>query len=533
MRRLSYILVFLLPLLVFAQEREMATVSYVNDQSVYLKFNQTKGVQEGDTVFRETDGQACLIIQKMSSVSCLATRISDCEVQKGQQFFVRLSADAEPASIDPPIKEEQPRAIESTADSLAKSAPIKTKSPAKKGDKGYLNLALSTAATSSDIGRETYRSVFRANLRVDSLFGQDLRLEAYGNVQDFRRSYESTGDAMRANVYNLALIYHPTKHHQITVGRRLNNRIASLGAIDGLQWEGHWGGWRTGVIAGSRPDFGNYGYNFDLMQYGVYGAYDWGKGKNNGQASLGVMQQTNQGAIDRRYLYTQQSYRFDRWYFFSSAEVDLYENFDSAQAQSTFKLSSLYLSARWRATNRWTLFASYDNRQQIIFFERYDSEVERLLSEQGAREGLRFRTDYRFWHSTHLGLSYNLRTNPTAGNNSQNLQASLSQGNLPWIGGTISYRFNQNQNGQINSEINSLRYSRGFKSGQRFSVYYRYMAMRYVFRDITLDPQQFYGAEYSQSIGNSWNLGIMGEYSLIHQQNQIRLYLRLSKRINF
>lgn len=533
MRQLSYILLYLAPLLVFSQERELATVSYLNEQSVYLRFNQTKGVQEGDTVYRESDAQACLVIQKVSSVSCLASRLSDCEVQKGQVFFVRLSADAEPPSIDPPIKEEQPRAIESVSDSLAQTQTLKAKTLPKKGERGFLNLALSSAATTSDIGRETYRSVFRANLRVDSLFGQDLRLEAYGNVQDFRRSYESSGDALRANVYNLALIYHPSKTHQITLGRRLNNRIASLGAIDGLQWEGNWGGWRTGVIAGSRPDFENYAYNFDLMQYGAYGSYDWRTGKNFGQASIGIMQQTNQGAIDRRYLYTQQSYRFDRWYLFGSAEMDLYENFDSAQAQNTFKLSSLFLSARWRATDRWTLFASYDSRQQVIFFERYDSEIERLLSEQGARQGLRFRSDYRFWRSTQLGLSYNLRTNPTAGNNSQNLQASLSQGNLPWIGGTISYRFNQNQNGQINSEINSLRYSRGFKSGQRFSVYYRYMAMRYVFREITLDPQQFYGAEYSQNIGNSWNLGIMGEYSLIHQQNQIRLYLRLSKRINF
>jgi len=534
MKRYLLILSFLSAIVAHAQRQEFARVSYLNDQSVYLKFEDTRGIKEGDTLYDASSNAACLQIQKVSSISVLAKRIANCEIELKQRFFVRLSADEEPPEMTEPVSPNTPQISENSADSL-QGKPNQSSSRPRQAEKGFLNLALSSAATLSTNGRNNYRSVARASLGLDSLWGQDLSLEVYGNAQNFNRNYESTGDDFRANIYNAALVYRPIKNQEFVLGRRLNRRVASLGAIDGLQWEGHWGNWTSGVIAGSRPDFENYGFNLNLMQYGAYGAYDWSntQTKQRGQLSLGLMEQRNGAGIDRRYLYTQQSLRWGKLYAFTSAEIDLYENFDTAQAANTARLSSLYLSLRYRLNSRWTVFASYDNRQQIIFFERFDSEVERLLSEQGAREGYRFRTNYRFFKSTHLGLSYNLRTNPTYGNNAENLQASLSQHNLPWLGGSISYRFNLNRNGNLNSEINSIRYARNFRSGSRLSAYYRYVSFQYALREITLDAQHYYGIEYSQALRNDWNLGLMAEYSMIHQQDQLRIFLRLNKRLKF
>jgi len=534
MHRIVIVFVFMLSTLALsAQEVRQAEVSYVNDQSVYLRFQNTEGLSEGDTLFNQNGGQACLRIQKISSVSCLAERIANCEISKGQIFEVRLSADATPAEEEVPEELESPQVVESTSDSLSRSQVRDRSNRIRSKDRGYLNLSLNNGSTLSTNGRENFRTNFRASLKVDSLFGQNLSLEAYGNMQDFRRSYESDGENFRALIYNLALIYKPSSHHQLVVGRKINSRISSLGAIDGLQWEGNWNNWRAGAIVGSRPDFSNYGYNANLLQYGAYGAYDWSTKSWIGQWTVGLMEQRNQGAIDRRYLYTQQSMRWGKWSWFASSEIDLYENFDTAQAGTKARLTSLYLSMRYRPTSRLTLFSSYDTRQQIIFFERYDSDVERLLAEQGARQGFRLRGDYRFFRATHLGLSYNVRTNPTFGNRSQNLQAYLSHHRLPWIGGSLTYRFNKNQNGNLNSEINSLRYSRSFNSGFRMSAYYRYASYRYVLREITLDPQHYYGAELSWLIAKDWNLGIMGEYSQISDQDLFRMYLRIQKRFKF
>lgn len=533
-RFLHSTLLLVLALGLKAQEMKLGTVSYVSAQNIYLRFESTAGLSEGDTLYRKGSQEACLKIAKISSVSCLAEKIGNCEIKKGDVYFLEIAAapvklEEEPAIAQGPRGET----IESTADSLS-MVQDRDIAPARRIPKRhYVDLGLSNGTSLSSTGQANYRTNFRTRLYMDSLLGKDLSLEAYGVFQDFRRSYESDADAFRANLYNLALTYRPNDHHQIVLGRKINRRVASLGAIDGLQWEGNWNNFRVGAIAGSRPDFENFAYNPQLFQYGAYAAYDWRKNRSFGQLSLGLMEQQNGGATDRRFLYTQQNFRYKRFSAFASAEVDLFENFDTASAQNTFKLSSLYLSTRYRANDRWNLFLSYDTRQQIIFFERFDSEVERLLAEQGAREGWRIRSDFRFFRSTHLGLSYNLRTNPTFGNRSQNLQASLVQYRLPWIGGSLSYRFNMNQNGNLNSEINSIRYSRNSRSNFRFSMYYRYASYQYVLREITLDPQHFYGLELSKTFNNNLNLGLNAEYSQINNQDLIRVYFRINKRLHF
>lgn len=517
-----------------AQERKQGTVSYVSAQNIYLRFESTAGLREGDTLYTKEGGQACLRIAKISSISCLAQKIGNCEIAKGDLYYLVVEKEPDPIAEEPAIA-QGPRGetIENASDSLSMAQTGDLAPAMRVRKRHYVDFGLSNGTTISSTRQSNYRSNLRTRLYVDSLLGRPLSLEAYGVFQDFRRSYESEADAFRANLYNLALTYRPNEHHQIVLGRKINRRVASLGAIDGLQWEGQWNKFRVGAIAGSRPDFVNFGFNPQLLQYGAYAAYDWRKNKSFGQLSLGLMEQQNGGATDRRYLYTQQNFRYQRLSLFASAEVDLFENFDTATAQNTFKLSSLYLSARYRASDRWNLFLSYDTRQQIIFFERFDSEVERLLAEQGAREGWRIRSDFRFFKSTHLGLSYNLRTNPTFGNRSQNLQASLVQYRLPWIGGNLAYRFNLNQNGNLNSEINSLRYSRNSRSNFRFSLYYRYASYQYALREITLDPQHFYGLELSKTFDNNLNLGLNAEYSQINNQDLIRVYFRINKRLHF
>lgn len=517
-----------------AQELKQASVSYVSAQNIYLRFENTAGLKEGDTLYRQEDRKACLQIAKISSVSCLAKRIGDCEINKGDVYFIELTKAKEAINEEPAVA-EGPRgeSIENRADSLSLAQDRELAPAMRARRKHYIDFGLSNGTTISTTAQANYRTNLRTRLRMDSLGGQDLSLEAYGVLQDFRRSYTSDADAFRANLYNLALSCRPSEHHQLVLGRKMNRRVASLGAIDGLQWEGNWNNFRIGTIAGSRPDFENFGFNPQLFQFGLYSAYDWRKNRSFGQLSLGLMEQQNSGATDRRFLYTQQNFRWKRFSAFASAEIDLFENFDTATAQNTFKLSALYLSARYRFNDRWNLFLSYDTRQQIIFFERFDSEVERLLAEQGAREGWRIRTDFRVFRSTQLGLSYNLRSNPTFGNRSQNLQASLVQYKLPWIGGNLSYRFNLNQNGNLNSEINSLRYSRNSRSNFRFSMYYRYASYQYVLREITLDPQQFYGLELSKTFKNNWNVGLNAEYSQISSQDLIRVYLRINKRLHF
>lgn len=537
MRWTIYISLAIISLQAKAQVLE-GTVSYLNASNVYLRFESTEKLEPGDTLYRDAQQkEPCLLILKKSSLSALCEAIADCDLEKGQSLYTKPYPQSsekrkEREEIAESLKTEPSASPEDSLRQASQANPQFSKvAPRQSNFRARISYDNASTYRLDDF-RGNMRNVLRSSVSWDSLAGRDLRLETYFNFQHFQRSYESEADPYRLNFYNLALVYRRGQQ-QFVLGRRVNRRISSLGAIDGLQYEYRWKNFSLGAIAGSRPDFETFGYNPKLMQFGAYSAYDYQKGKFNLQSTLGWVQQNNNGGIDRRYVYTQNSLSYGDWLWFSSAEIDLYQNFDTATAQSDFKLTSLYLSLRYRFNAKLNLFVSYDNRQQLIFFQQYDSEVERLLAEQGTRQGLRFRLNYRIFKSTQLGLSYNIRlaSNPNEG--SENYSAYISQ-TLPWIGGTLSYRFNLNQTYFLNSEINALRYSRYWRSNKLYTaLYFRYLSYLYPEREIVLDPIMYAGAECSYRFENDWSLGLLAEYNLNYQADLIRFNLRLTKNLKF
>lgn len=511
-------------------------VSYQSAQNYYVRFSSTEQLAEGDTLFQDNlASEPCLLVLKKSSLSVVAQNIGDCQLQKGSKLYAQIE--------DIQAPEESPEISESlkTVSSASKQdslSLVRALDPQirRGGKRGLFRARLSYDNANVyriDDFRGSTRNNLRSSVTWDSLAGKNLRFESYFNAQHFLRSYESSADPYRLNFYNLALVYGQGADYQIVLGRRINRRISSLGAIDGLQYEAKLGHWKFGAIAGSRPDFGNFALNLNLMQYGGYVAYDYRFKSSQFQSTVGIVQQMNNGGIDRRYLYTQNSWSYRSLFLFGSAELDLYQNFDTATASNNLKLSSLYLSMRYRISSKLNLFVSYDSRQQIIFFEQFDSEIELLLSEQGTRQGFRTRLNYRPSKSTNLGIAYNLRqaTNPDEG--AQNYSAYISQ-RLPWVGGYLSYRFNLNQNYFLASEINSLRYSRYFANNKLYtSVYYRYLSYLYPNREIVIDPVMYMGMDLSYRFANDWSLGLLGEYNLNYQQDLIRINFRLTKNFSF
>jgi len=370
---------------------------------------------------------------------------------------------------------------------------------------------------------------------MENIAKSNFSVESYFNYQENLRFYDDfRGYNRRFNIYNLALNYQ-TEDLQLSIGRKINRKASSLGAIDGLQGEYKHHGFYIGALAGFRPDFEDFGLNTDLFQYGAYLGLEKGGDKFRSQLTVGFLEQRNKGAIDRRYLYLQSSNQIGtRLHLFASTEVDLYENFDTATAQAGITLSSLFISSRLKITNWWNVFASYDTRRQIIFFETYDTEVERLLANQEARQGLRIRSNFRLGKRTNMGLSYNSRFQQNAGVQGGNLQAYVSYRRLPWIGGTISYRFNLNSTLYLRSEVNSARYSHYFAKGKLYSaVYCRYLSYLYINREMVVPAQIYYGAELSYRFASGWDLGTLAEMSQSGQQNTYRLNVRLTKRFNF
>lgn len=513
----------------WAQEKIQGEISFISGDNIYVRFADTRAISIGDTLFLgEESPEPCLVVSNKSSVSCIAKQIGACSIMKGQVLYIKKE-----------VKEDQKqskkiRQVKTVIEPIESEEESPSDTLYKKKEKifGRVSAASYSILSPNNPKQGNTRLVGRAAFNMEHIAESDFSLETYFNYQENLRSYDnSRGYDRRFNVYNLALSY-TKENYSISLGRKINRRASSLGAIDGLQGEYSRNGFFVGAIAGFRPDYQNFGINSDVLQYGAYLGLEKGGSKLRSQLSVGFLEQNNKGAVDRRFIYLQSNHQLGkRLNLFASTEVDLYENFDTASAQSTFKLSSLFLSSRLKVTDWFSLFASYDTRRQIIFFETYDTEVERLLANQEARQGLRARANFSLGKRTNLGLAYNYRFQQNSGMQGENVQAYISYNRLPWIGGTISYRFNINSTYYLRSEVNSARYARYFAGGKIYSaIYYRYLSYLYTGREIVVPAQAYYGTEFSYRLNEGWDLGALGEMSQSGQQTNYRINIRLTKR---
>ena len=99
--------------------------------------------------------------------------------------------------------------------------------------------------------------------------------------------------------------YELGKNTVISVGRKINPNISSIGALDGLQTESNYKHFFWGAVAGFRPDYTDYGFNAHLLEYGAYFGHTAQNKNGRMQTSLALFEQTNSGKTDRRFAYFQ------------------------------------------------------------------------------------------------------------------------------------------------------------------------------------------------------------------------------------
>lgn len=495
-------------------------VSYVASSNVYVRFANTTDLAVGDTLL--FNGQPCLRVVQTSSVSAVTERIGSCDPQKGDEVILEKEVSTPEPEV--PVAAVAIEASES-ADTNAVASVATTEPVKKRRDHadGRISLAsYSNYSPDDDEGGYT-RLVGRAYVNADRIAGSRFSFNTYLNYQEYIRSDNnpSTGRNTLVNVYRAALTYNAKDSLRFTLGRAINHKASSLGPIDGLQVEKYWGAFYAGALVGSRPNLNDFSYDPSLFEYGVYGGFDKRNGDWWTQATLGFLEQRNSGKVDRRYLYVQQSTSVGKWFAFASGEMDLYENFDTAFATNTFKLTSLYASLRYRFNKQWTAFASFDSRDRIIFFEQFDTEVERLLAEQNIRQGYRARLNYRSKGGWSLGAVFNYRKELNTDNYSQFIQL-YGMYRIPGIGGNLSARYGRTTSRYLATQIWSARYSRNFMAGKLYAaVYYRGLAFENTAVDILVPGQHYYGVEANSRIAGAWRLGALGEYS---KQGTKRVY---------
>lgn len=215
---------------------------------------------------------------------------------------------------------------------------------------------------------------------------------------------------------------------------------------------------------------------------------------------------------------------------FSSVELDIYNKVNDT-INNDIRLTNLYVSARYRFNRKMDLTLSYDSRKRIIYYETFKTEIERILDDDIARQGVRIRVNLKPVKYFRIGGSYSKRFQSDQQNKSDNLYGYVTYSKLPGIGGSVTVNYNNNKSNYLTSNIASVNYSKYFLKNKLNTIfYYRYSDFNYFSRNIDPYNQSYYGTSLSINITRKFMLGLSGEYSNSKQENNYRIYTKIIKR---
>jgi hypothetical protein len=329
-------------------------------------------------------------------------------------------------------------------------------------------------------------------------------------------------------VYNLSVKYDNNKT-KLVFGRKINSKISSIGAVDGIQFEQRIRDFSVGAILGFRPDYADYGFNFNLPQYGVYFSHNHANSNGEIESSFAIVEQMNANKTDRRFAYFQQTNSLlKNLYFFGSVEVDLYKNIDD-QPENTFSLSSTYLSLNYKPSRKISLSTSYDNRKNVVYYETYKSFINQLI-EIEARQGLGFQVNYFTLKDISFGLKTGYRFPNRNSRETKNLYGYFSYSNVPMLDITSTLSANYIESSYVKGKMLNLNISRDFYQSKFYSDFgYQWVSYQFLGGGSNMVQNVF-------NLGVSWRfykkLTFSGnyEYTMEASDHYNRLVLQLRQR---
>jgi hypothetical protein len=506
-------------------------VTFTTSRNVYVRFDNTENINVGDTLRWAVDGvlKPCLAVSQKSSASCVCTTLNDCDIQVDDAIFFEytsLEKKEEDTATSPPVAPSPPK----------NPVVTRTTNSSVTGRTEQIRGRISAASYSnfSENGDARHRLMSRISLNANNIGDSRLSLETYLN---YRQNIITTTETVTQptkffRVYNLAAKYDVDSTMSIVVGRKINNKASSLGAIDGLQVEKWLGRNYLGIIAGFRPDIFEYGFNTNLFEYGAYIGRAVNNNKVYAQTTLGLLEQRNAGQIDRRYAYFQHSSTIARKLnLFGSLELDIYEKVNEVVGNSP-RLTNLYVSARYRFSRKVNASISYDSRKRILFYETLRTDIERMLDDDESRQGIRFRVNVRPLKSLNVGASFSRRFQSSQQNKSENINGFASLSKLPKVGGNLTVNFNRNSSNYLKTSIVSVRHSRSLvKQKINMDLYYRLVNYNFFNAQLTSNGH-FAGMGLNYRLNRELMFSVLGEYAIKPTDNTFRLNFQISKRFN-
>ena len=502
-------------------------VSYITGQNVYVKFASTQGIENGDTLYimKNEIHEPVLIVQHRSSISCLCVPIDTFSLKVSDKIFSKKAKKDSneilvivPESL--PEKDVNEQVLTSSGIESAKSKP-------QQDIDGRLSLS-SYSNFSNTPSTDVTRFRYTLNMNASNIANSKLSAETYisftHKLNEWDVVKEDINNALK--IYSLALKYDFNESATLWVGRKINPNIANVGAIDGLQFQYGVKKLFFGIAGGSRPDFQDYSYNMNLFEYGVYAGHN--VLTNNGfiQTTLAFFEQRNNSNTDRRFVYFQHSNSyFKNLNIFSSFELDLYK-LENGTPTNTISLTSLYLSLNYRVSRKVSLFGSYDNRKNVIYYETFRNYSEEVLN-QASRQGLRFRVNYRPVNNLMLAVNAGTRFMKSDPRPSRTFNGTASYSNLPGIKALLSLSANLMQTSYLDGQVYGARLSKDFIQG-KISTMLNYRNVDFKYANVNSELRQNIGEiDLTYQFNKKLYMSVNFESTFQKKENFNRLYLSL------
>lgn len=428
-----FLLVF--SMVMFAQNNELVPytgkVTYLSSVNVYVQVESSEGINAGDTLYLEKSGKRipAVVIEYLSSKSLAGKKISTVPLEPGALLYGLRR----PITL---IEVKKNKTDEFRKDSTAfQKEEFKKRNREKRGFSGRVTLN-----SYSDFSDYNSGNRYRTSLSLNSnnALGDKFAITTYFTFHYNDRETQSISTSLpkRLKFYDLSAIYTIDSVSQLFIGRYVNKKVVNGGATDGIQYQKTQSRLTYGFIAGSRPAFHDYSFDFKFFQVGAFLSTTDTLSGSSMESTVAFFHQTNKFKTDRDYLYLQNTNTLlPGTRIFASAEVDLYEKILSATSIKPV-LTGLYIMSRTVIIQKLNLTFSYDARRNVIYYETYKSRIDSTL-ENELRQGLRASLNYGFGGGVNTGINWGYRFRKSDPRPSKNIGAFTSFSKLPYLDASL------------------------------------------------------------------------------------------------
>ena len=439
-------------------------VSYSSPELVYVIFENTDGISAGDTLYYITKNKnnPALKVKYLSKSSLSGEKLIEKNLEPNAAIFafviIKDSSTLNEIQNNLQTEEVYPITVEPLTTSSNEF--VKKKVSLSKTDGRYSVQSYSDFSNAGSRGDDQrWRHSFRfASQRIsESGFSFSSYFIFVYKADEWNLITDNFGRALK--IYDLNLKYEFDESTRIWAGRFLNSKISNISTIDGLMVEKSFSSFTFGLVAGSRPNFTDFGFNSKLFEFGGYISKTDTLGTGVMENTISAFNQTNDFKTDRRFLYFQHTDNIIKnTYLFASAEVDLFKKVNNT-AQSDFSFTGLFFSVRYSPVREFSLNVSYDARKNVIYYETFQSLSETIL-ENETRQGFRARANFRPLSNLNFSLQYGYRYRKGDVKASTNYGANLGYSMIPLMESSANISFNRIISSYVDGNIYSANLSK-------------------------------------------------------------------------